>query len=86
MKIINGCFNICYLERMEAAGHANNTGYRSGYEGSVEVNFLGFITAKENTYLIQIDTLFIDEDFKVDIEKSVKSKFNDINIICISSH
>lgn len=86
MKIINGCFNICYLERMEAAGHASNTGYRSGYEGSVEVNFLGFITAKEDTYLIQIDTLFIDEDFKVDIEKSVKSKFNDINIICISSH
>ena len=86
MKIISGCFNICYLDQMKAAGHARDIINRSGYDGSVEVNFLGFNTDKQNVYFIQIDTLFVDEKFKIDIENGVKSKFNNMNVICISSH
>jgi len=86
MKTINGYFDIFYPERMVAAGHASDKELRFGYKGTIEVNFIVFLSDIKDIYLIQIDTLFVDIPFKIGIEEELKRVGIRIDVICVASH
>jgi len=86
MKIINGNFDISYDKPMTVSGHASDNEYRYEYDGSVEVNFIAFFTAKEDTFILQIDTLYIDDQLKLEIQDELKRENVPIIVLCIASH
>lgn len=86
MNTVHGSFDICYKEPMMAAGHASDECLRDGYDGTVEVNFIAFISEDKDLYLVQIDTLYVDDALRVEIQNKLRRGSIPIVFLCVASH
>ena len=86
MNILNGSFDICFKEPMSVSGHANDKTLREGYDGTVEVNFLAFLSEDKDVYLLQIDTLYVDDSLRVEIQNKLKRGNISIVVLCVANH
>jgi hypothetical protein len=69
-----------------AAGHVGDLSIRNGFDGHVEVNFIAFLSQFNETYLIQVDTLFIDDNLKLEIQAALQKKNTSVTVLCVASH
>ena len=71
---------------MNAAGNASDVHFRNEYDGSVEVNYVGFLSDAIDFFIIQFDTLFLDKDIECYVKDLLKRGSTPISISCIASH
>ena len=87
VNTINGSFDISYQgQMMVAAGHANDDNLREEFVDTVEVNFIAFLSEDKDIYIVQIDTLFIDDTLRVEIQNELLRNDIPIVFICVASH
>ena len=86
IKVSTGSIDIRYPGEMIASGHSSDKSIRNNYDGSVEVNFIVLISEDIDIYLIQIDTLYVDNLLKNNLQKRFKRSGVPVELICVSSH
>ena len=86
MNIVNGSFSICFKEKMSVAGHASDKSLREGYDGTVEVNFIALLSKDKDIYVIQIDTLYVDDSLRLEVQKRLKRGNISIVVLCVANH
>lgn len=86
MKIVNGSFDISYQGQMVSAGHSSDECFRDGYDGTVEVNFVAFLSEDKDIYIVQVDTLFIDDVLKTEIQNELIRDSIPVTLLCVTSH
>ena len=86
VRVFSGKFDIKYNLQSFAAGHASDRTIRKEFDDNIEVNFIGFLSQSHEIYLIQIDTLFVEESLKIEIQNALQKDNVPINVICVASH
>jgi hypothetical protein len=86
VRVFSDKFAIkCNLQQL-AAGHASDKTIRKEFDDNIEVNLIGFLSQFNEIYLIQIDTLFVEESLKIEIQNSLQKDNVSTNVICVASH
>ena len=88
LKVFSENFSIQTSQSSVASGHSKDASIRNGFEGSVEVNFIAFLSQLNEIYLIQIDTLFIDNSLQQEIQETLQKESTSalVSVLCVASH
>ena len=88
LKVFSDNFSIQPSQGSVASGHTGDESIRKGCEGSVEVNFVAFLSQLKEIYLIQIDTLFIDNSLQQEIQAILQKENASaiVSVLCVASH